>query len=105
MLRIGIGKDVEGDDSGLIRAGWTVLGSSPGSQKIFLFSETSRPALGCLTSLLPNEHHGSLSGVRRLGREVNHSPPFSAQVKKYSILLIPLYGVDKNKLTFCLRLL
>jgi hypothetical protein len=50
---------------------------------IFLFTTASRPALG------PTQPHiqwvpGALSlGVKRPGREANHSPPSSAEVKEW----------------------
>jgi hypothetical protein len=56
--------------------------SSPGGGKNFLFSTSSRPALGSTqppTQWVP----GALSpGVKRLGCEADHSPPTSAEVKK-----------------------
>jgi hypothetical protein len=56
--------------------------SSPGRVKNLLFSTSSRPALG---STQPSIQWvpGSLSlGVRRPGREADHSPPAGAEVKK-----------------------
>jgi len=41
-------------------------------------SKTYRPALG---STRRPEYRGSSSGVRRPGREVDHSPPSSTEVK------------------------
>jgi hypothetical protein len=53
-----------------------------GRVKNFLFSTSSRPALGSTqppTQWVP----GALfPGVKRLGREVDHSPPTSAEIKK-----------------------
>jgi hypothetical protein len=62
--------------------GLDVQGSIPGRGKIFLFSEASRPALGPIQP--PIEWvPGALSlGVKRPGREADHSPPTSAEVKK-----------------------
>jgi hypothetical protein len=54
----------------------------PGSVKNFLFSTSSRPALG---SAQPptNGYWGALyPGVKRPGREADHSPQTSAEVKK-----------------------
>jgi hypothetical protein len=65
------------------RAGWPRGRSpSPGRVKTFLFSMTSRPALG------PTQPHiqwvpRTLSpGVKRPGREADHSPITCAEVKK-----------------------
>jgi hypothetical protein len=52
-------------------------GSSPGRVKNFLFSKSSRPALGSTQPPIQ-----WVPGVKRLGREVDHSPPTSAEVKK-----------------------
>jgi hypothetical protein len=56
--------------------------SSPGRLKNFLFSTSSRPALGPAQppiQLVP----GALStGVKRSGRDADHSPPTSAEVNK-----------------------
>jgi hypothetical protein len=74
--------------------------SSPGRVKNFLSSTSSRPALG------PTQPHiqlvpGALSpGVKRPGREADHSPPTSAEVKNtwiyISTLPIRLHGVVLN---------
>jgi hypothetical protein len=56
--------------------------SSPGRVKNVLFSKSSRPALG---STQPPIQYvpGALSpGVKRPGRESDHSPPASAEIKK-----------------------
>jgi hypothetical protein len=59
--------------------------SRPGRVKNFLFSKSSRPALG------PTQPPiqwvlGALSPmVKRSGREADHSPPTSAEVKKMRI--------------------
>jgi hypothetical protein len=59
--------------------------SSPRKVKNFLFSTSSRPTVG------PTQPHiqwvpGPLSpGVKRQGREADHSPPTSAEVKKMRI--------------------
>jgi hypothetical protein len=55
------------------------LDDSPGRIKNFLFSNLSRPALGTPIERVP----GALSlGVKRTGREADHSPPNSAEVTK-----------------------
>jgi hypothetical protein len=56
--------------------------SSPSQFKNFLFSKSSRPALG-FTQPPIQWVLGDLSpGVKRPGREADHSPPTSAEVKK-----------------------
>jgi hypothetical protein len=56
--------------------------SSPSTVKNFLFSASSRPALGSTKSPI-QWVPGTLSwGVQRPGRETHHSPPASAEVKK-----------------------
>jgi hypothetical protein len=56
--------------------------SSPDRVKNFLFSTSSRPALW-FTQLTIQWVSGALySGVKRPGREADHSPPTSAEVKK-----------------------
>jgi hypothetical protein len=51
--------------------------SSPGSVKNFLFSLSSRPAVGSTQPPIQ-----WVRGVKRPGREADHSPPTSAEVKK-----------------------
>jgi hypothetical protein len=53
-----------------------IASSSLGKVKNFLFSTSSRPALG---STQPPVQ--CVPGVKRLGREADHSPPASAEVK------------------------
>ena len=48
-------------------------------QEIILF-KTSRPVLES-TRLQLSEHRGSFLGLKRPGREENHSPPSSAAIK------------------------
>jgi hypothetical protein len=60
-----------------IYLGWTTERSSPGRVKNFHFSMSSRPALG---STQPPVQW--VPGVKRPGREADHSPPTSAEVKK-----------------------
>jgi hypothetical protein len=57
-------------------------GSIPGRDKIFLFSRESRSALW--PTRLPIQWvRGAVSpGVKRQGREADHLPPSSAEVKK-----------------------
>jgi hypothetical protein len=56
--------------------------SSPGRVNNFLFSKSSRPALRSTQSPI-QWVPGALSlGLKRPGREVHHSPPTNAEVKK-----------------------
>jgi hypothetical protein len=67
----------------LLRAGrLRGRGSSTGTVKNVLFSTSSRPALGP-TQPPVQWAPGALSpDVKRPGRETDHSPPTSAEVKK-----------------------
>jgi hypothetical protein len=75
-------------------------GYGPGRVKNFLFSKSSRPAVGSTQS--PNQLvPGALSsGVKRPGREVDHSPQTRAEVKRMWICTfhspIRLHGVVLN---------
>jgi hypothetical protein len=63
---------------------WDDRGSNPGEgMGVFLFDTASRPALG--STQPPTQWVlGPLSlGVKWPGREANHSPPSSAEVKEY----------------------
>jgi hypothetical protein len=72
--------------------GWMFMGSNPGRGKRF-FSSPKRPdQLWVPSSLLFNEYRDSFSGLRRLEREVDHSPLFSVEVKyKWSYISTPPY--------------
>jgi hypothetical protein len=59
--------------------------SSPGRVKSFYFSISSRPALGSTQPPIKIGTGGSFPGVKRQGREADHSPPTSAEVKKMYI--------------------
>jgi len=48
--------------------------------EIYLVSKKPRPA-SCPLNHLFNEHCGSFRGIKRPGREIDHSPPSSAEVK------------------------
>ena len=69
-------------------------------QEIFVFSKTSKPALG--PTHLPTQWvPGAISpGVKRPGRDVNHLPPSTAEVKnEWSYTSAPpicLHGVDEH---------
>jgi len=49
--------------------------------EIFLFTTTSRPALGPTQALIQWVPMALSLGVKRPGREVDHSPPANAEVK------------------------
>jgi hypothetical protein len=66
---------------------------SPGRVKYFLFSTSSRPALGPTQLPVQWVPWALSTGVKRLGRETDHSPPASAEVKKMWICtFIPPYA-------------
>jgi hypothetical protein len=69
---------------GLIELGGGGRNSSPGRVKNILFSTSSRSTLGS-TEPSTVSTGGSFPGVKRPGREADHSPPASAEVKKMSI--------------------
>jgi hypothetical protein len=56
-----------------VATGWTVPGAIPGRGKIFVYSKASRPVPG-----LPAAFS---QGVKRPGREADHSRPSTAEVK------------------------
>jgi hypothetical protein len=74
-------------------------GSSHGRVKNFLFSTSSRPALGFThprIQLVP----GALSpAVKQPGREADHSPPASAEVKKMCVYTStpPITEAERSK--------
>jgi hypothetical protein len=79
--------------------GW---GSSPSRDKNFLFSTASRPLVGP-PLLLPNGYQGVFpswgEGVNLLGREADHSPQTSTDVKNLDIHPSPpihLHGIGLN---------
>jgi hypothetical protein len=66
--------------------------SSPGRVKKFLFT-SSRPALGSTQLPIQWVPGFFFSGLKRQGREADHSPPASAEVKKIWIYTsTPLYA-------------
>jgi hypothetical protein len=76
-----------------IATGWTIEGRSsiPGRVKNFLLSAASRLALGP-TQLPIQRVPGALSpGVKQPGREADHSPQTSAEVKKTWICIFKGY--------------
>jgi hypothetical protein len=56
--------------------------SSPDGGKNFHFSISSRPALGFTQPPIQLEPGALSPGVKRTGREADHSPPTSAEAKK-----------------------
>jgi hypothetical protein len=60
-------------------------GSSPGRVKNFHFSMLSRPALGSTQPPIQWVLGALSPGVKRQGREADHSPPTCAEVKKMLI--------------------
>jgi hypothetical protein len=56
-------------------------GSIPGRGKIFLFSIASRPPLGPTEPPIQWVSGAVSSGVKRQGREAEHSPSSSAEAK------------------------
>jgi hypothetical protein len=61
--------------------------------KNFLFSTASRPALGPTQPPIQWVQGALSSGVKQQGREADHSPPTSAEVKKMWIYTsIPPYA-------------
>jgi len=56
-----------------------------------------------LLNLLLNGYWGSCTGIKRLGRDADHSPSFSAEVKNEwsytSTSPVCLHGVDRNTFT------
>jgi hypothetical protein len=59
--------------------GWS---SSPGRDKNFVFSTSSKPALEPTQPPVQSVPVGSFLGVKAAGAEADHSPPTSAEVKK-----------------------
>jgi hypothetical protein len=72
---VGIATDYELDD----RRGRS---SSPGGVKNFLFSTSSRPALGSTQPPIQWVSVALSSGVKRLVNETDNPPPTSGEVKK-----------------------
>jgi hypothetical protein len=75
---------------------------SPGRVKNFLFSKSSRPALRSTQPPIQWVPGALSPGVKWPRREVDHSPPTSAEVKKiwiYTSTPIRLHGVVLNYLS------
>jgi hypothetical protein len=62
--------------------GWIIGGSSPGRDEIFLFTAASRLVLGPTQPPIQWAPEALSLGVKRPGREADHSPPSSAKVKE-----------------------
>jgi hypothetical protein len=78
-MRAGIAQSVQ-----RLATGWTTEGSeflSLGKVKNFLLSTSSRPVLGPTQSPIQLVPGAFSPGVKRPGREANHSPPTIAEVK------------------------
>jgi len=78
--------------------GWTMQVFNPGmNNTTFIFSKTSTPALGPTPKVLS-------SGVKRPGRQADHSPPHSAKVTNVwsytSSPYIHIHGVNTDNLMF-----
>jgi hypothetical protein len=66
-----------------LRAGWPRgQSSSPSGVKIFLFSRSSSPLLRSTQPPIQWVPGALSPGVKRPGREVEHSPPSSAEIKR-----------------------
>jgi hypothetical protein len=61
---------------------FSLLVTLSGKVKNFLFSTSSRPALGFTQPPIQWVPGAHFLGVKRRGREAGHSPPASAEVKK-----------------------
>jgi hypothetical protein len=84
--------------------GRTVRFSIPGKGKSLFSSPKRRDRLWGPPSLLSNGYRCSFRGVKQPGREFNHLPPFSAEVKnegRYSSTLsICLHGLNGENISF-----
>jgi hypothetical protein len=81
------------------QAGWQGFHSQQG-QEIFLFSTLFRPALGPTQPPIRCLPEAFSAGVKRPGREDDHSPPSSAEVKNGGAippLPIRLHGMVTEK--------
>jgi hypothetical protein len=72
----------------------------PGKVQEFLFSMSSRPDRGVHPASCPMGTAGSFAGVKRPGREADHTPPASAEVMKtvdqYFHSPLRLHGIVLN---------
>jgi hypothetical protein len=76
--------------------------SSSGKVKNFLFSTSSRPALGFIQPPIQWVPGDLSPGEKRPEREADHSPPISAEVKKVDLYIhsfIRLHGIVLNWLS------
>jgi hypothetical protein len=67
-------------------------------QEILLYSTASRPALG-LTQPIPWVLGVLSSEAKRPGREADHSPPSTAEIKMWSDTFTPPYVFNRNNFT------
>jgi hypothetical protein len=86
-----------------LRAGWwRGRNSSPSRVKNFLFSKSSRPALGSTQSPMQWVPGALSPRVKRPGREADHSPQARGEVKNVDLYIhspIRLHGVVLNSLS------
>jgi hypothetical protein len=89
MIIINIIIIIEGQDSSVgIETGYGLddRGSIPGRGEVILSSTASRPALGPTQPPIQWVTEALPLGVKRLGREADHSPPSSTEVKNGSAI-------------------
>jgi hypothetical protein len=83
---------------------WTIRGLNPGSDNRFLSSPNCRDGLWGPFSLLPNGCLNYFVGVKRLGRDADHSRPSSAEIRnEYNCTSAPricVRGMDWDKFAF-----
>ena len=79
--------------------GWTMQGSNPGWDRIFLLSKMPRNVLGP-HSLLFNGYRDSFLGVKQLGHDVNQwTPPSAGANNEWSYTSTPpirLHDIDRG---------
>jgi hypothetical protein len=77
----------------------------PVRSRIFFFSKSSRPALGSTQPPIQCVPRAVSSGVKRPGREADHSPPTSAEVKEsgsiHPLLHTPSWRSEKKRSYSC----
>ena len=88
--------------------GWMVRGSNTGKDQTF-FSPPKRTGGLWDPPILLFQRNGVLSGAKERSREVNHSPPSSAEIKNaWSYTLTPsifLHGVHRENFNFTSKFL
>ena len=90
-----------------LKAGRSMVRILAAARNFFCFPKGSE-RLWSPSSLLFNGYRGSLLGMKRPGREVNHAPPSIAEVNiEWSFTSTPpvyFHGVDWENLTFTVAL-